>query len=86
VRGAAIAANSYVHFIGVMPDKIFLICAGGPERSSRSGSLQQHGPGQAWAERFPRPYKRAEESARLLYGDFGKAFSLSMESVRNLRS
>jgi len=31
-------------------------------------------------------YKRAQENARLLYGDFGKAFSVSMQSVGNLCS
>src|SRR5579864_714341 len=51
--------------------------------SLSSGSLRQHGTGELWAEPIPRPYKRAEENARLLYGHFGMAFSLYMQPVRN---
>jgi len=54
------------------------------------GSLRQHGAGALWAEPIPRPYARAEENARALYGHFGMAFSLYMQFVwnfrRNLRS
>jgi len=38
----------------MMPAKqIVLICAGGPERFSSSGSLQQYGPGEAWGGAVP---------------------------------
>jgi len=69
--------TSYVHLLDMMPGEIrFPIGSGSPERFSSGGSLQQHGAGELWAEQFPRPYKRAEENARLLYGDFGNAFSM----------
>src|SRR5579864_3820468 len=53
-------------------------------RDSRScGSLQQQGTCELWAEPIPRPYARAEESARALYGHFGMASSIYMQPVWN---
>ena len=48
-------------------------CFRSTERFSSRSSLQQPGEYELWAEPIPRPYARAEEYARALYGRFGIA-------------